>query len=106
MELVSGVIGLPVRSEVFKKFLVDRSSLSEDFLQQANEHSTITEYFMPIYRTFDDAEHHADQLSICIRERKKNGQKTYNYKKRYMIGDERIQEIRIITAKEYVEYQR
>lgn len=55
IELVSGVLGLPVRSTNFKKYLVDRSSLDEELLMKATEHSKITEYFMPIHRTFDDA---------------------------------------------------
>lgn len=45
-------------------------------------------------------------MSICVRERKKNGSKIYNYEKRYVLEGERIQELKIITAKDYVEFVR
>jgi len=41
-----------------------------------------------------------------VRERRKDGAKTYIYDKRYIMGDERIQEMRIISAKDYVEFVR
>jgi hypothetical protein len=45
-------------------------------------------------------------MSICVRQRSKNGAKIYQYEKRYKLEGERIGELRVITAKEFIEYQR
>ena len=66
--------------------------------------SQINEHFLPSHSTIDDV--NIDQLSICVRERIKNGSKIYNYDKRYLLEKERIQELRIISAKDYVEFVR
>ena len=66
--------------------------------------SLIKETFLPCSNSIDDI--NVDNLSICVRERKKDGSKTYIYDKRYIMGDERIQEMRIISAKDYVEFVR
>lgn len=102
-ELVSSVLGLPTSPYHFKKYLVDHSSLSEQMPVEM-KHSYFNEHFLPSHTTIDDV--NMDQLSICVRERKKNGSKIYNYDKRYVLEGERIQELRIISAKDYVEFVR
>lgn len=59
---------------------------------------------MPSHDTIDDVT--VDYLSICVRERRKDGSKFFNHEKRYMLEGERIQEMKIISAKEFVEYVR
>lgn len=66
--------------------------------------STIKETFLPCSNSIDDV--NIDNLSICVRERSKNGSKIYHYEKRYILGNERIQELRIISAKDYIEFVR
>lgn len=45
-------------------------------------------------------------MSIMVKQRKKNGTNTYNYEKRFMRDGERVQEMRILPAKDYVELLR
>ena len=49
---------------------------------------------------------HRQNVTACVRERKKHGLTLYNYEKRYVVGDERIQEMRTISAKDFVDYQK
>ena len=41
--------------------------------------------------------------SICVRKREKEGMANFNYEKRLVLGGERIQEMRKISAREYVQ---
>lgn len=68
------------------------------------EKYTLTEYHLPSNDTIDDVSR--DQLAICVRERKKDGSKLFNYEKRFLVEGEQIKEMRVLSAKEYVEYVR
>ena len=46
---------------------------------------------------------HKKNLTICVRKRMKEGFILHNYEKRYQLGGERIQEMRSITARKYLE---
>jgi hypothetical protein len=50
--------------------------------------SIIKETFLPCSNSIDDV--NIDNLSICVRERRKEGSRIYTYDKRYIMGDERI----------------
>lgn len=86
-ELVSSVLGLPTSPFTFKKYLVDHSAFPE-VMPVAMDHSYFNEHFLPSHSTIDDVTH--DQLSICVRERKKNGSRIFNYEKRFIFEGERI----------------
>ena len=41
--------------------------------------------------------------SICVKKREKNGLKNFNYEKRMIVDGERIQEMRNLSAREYMQ---
>jgi len=99
--LVSSVIGLPTDVNVFKKYLLSAPVVLPDEIR--SEKLTIYETYINVpIRLYEDL--HRENITICVRERKKNGLKVYNYEKRYNVGDERIQEMRSISAREYFSY--
>ena len=94
MSLVQSIVGLPTSNETFKKYLVEKGDLLDDHsnLKVPKEclvtQSTLKETFLPCNNSIDDV--NLDKLSICVRERIKNGSKIYHYEKRYVLGNERI----------------
>ena len=75
---------------------MDVSSKSSSFL--------LKETFLPNHQTIDDID--KDQMEIKIRRRQRYMTKTYQYEKRYTLEGERIQELRIISARDYIEMNR
>jgi len=105
--MVSSILGLPTNVQVFKKYLVG-SHISDDhsnikFLDDiATERMTILETFLPV-PAIDASLGHAN-ASACVRRRDKNGFHMYTYEKRFIAEGERIQEMRSISPKEYLEF--
>lgn len=94
IELVQSILGLPTSHSSFKKYLVNKGNLLEDHSNLVVPdgglvtQSKIKETFLPCSNSIDDI--NVDKLSICVREREKNGSKIYTYDKRYIMGDQRI----------------
>lgn len=110
ISLVSSILGLPTTISSFRKYLVKLDGLLDDHSNLIIPNggkvtqSILKETFLPCSNSIDDV--NLDNLSICVRERRKEGGRIYTYDKRYLVGDERIQEMRIISAKDYLEYVR
>lgn len=91
--IIQSVLGLPTSQGTFKKYQVDGKNIFDDHSnipfpdKQQVEKSHIIESFFPL-QCVDD--HTGDKMTLCVRQRSKNGAKIYNYEKRYIIGGERI----------------
>ena len=97
---ISSQVGLPTDVSIFKKYLVDSTSLD-----LSNGHrnlklpDNIQSETLKITETYLNNPDSADKnSSICLRSRQRNGLKTFNYEKRMTRGGQRIQEMRTISA--------
>jgi len=99
--LISSVIGLPTDRRIFRKYLVagEVGELPEDV---KTEKMKILETYLNVPAD-ELADRKKQNITVCVRQRSKQGATVYNYEKRYMVGHERIQEMRQITAKDYID---
>lgn len=99
--LIKSVVGLPTDTQIFKKYLVSGHTLDTDIPQELyQEHMTILETYLKLDKS-KLRDQMKQNMTACVRQRKKQGLLLHNYEKRYTVGSERIQEMRSITAKEY-----
>lgn len=102
VEKVTGLLGIPVPKDIFKKFLVKGNvksiKIPDDVL-----HETIHMSETQLRDVNEGKQDHKTKKRTILRKRGKEGHFYYNTESRYIWEGQRIQKKRQITAREYME---
>ena len=102
---ISSQVGLPTDVQIFKKYLVCPNTLdvSENHKNLKFPEDIHTETII-IKETYLKRQKNDDEnSSVCVRSRQRNGLTIFNYEKRLTRDGQRIQEMRTISAQEYLQ---
>ena len=94
---------MPADVAIFKKYLVNESLDVSDGHRRLNIPRDIKTQTLKIEEHYLNIPEDSNATSICVKSREKNGLKNYNYEQRMIVDGERIQKMRNLSAREYMQ---